>query len=606
VNRITRPIQLPDHNEPSSLRNLTQQQATSKLLFALLESLGVRQRKPGHSASRNDMKSISLWFGVVAIGNLIVFSALGVLIPWALNGGLEIPVVQSRTWAQCYHGDEGSGEKEAYLAADKYQKCWFNTSGILDSCGRQSGVIFDRPVMHVSRNASCPFADTSCYDGVQALQVEYVNVTLRDYGVNLDSRILHSHHLTCAPLRLTRFIMNDSDGRAWLRFVNKNASTWEDGSTSILRQQLSFPNGRARHPTDAYSSFWRDGEPPDLRYWGVGGRYSQYHEYVEQHPPLHPDLGRLDGDTFFVVFNAGRSRYKEPIDDPIYSARFRNIGLEYWPDFEYTALACLEQHRICITGSPSTCTRYASLMEANPRNFDRQPPRPFVDEVSAKELQAFQEVFYAATAFHYLSARGISALLSSQSQTWNTFTVPIDPLQQWTWDVMAWFESSFLLFRVYLQSMITGERRGAFITDEELREMLCGHVLFLDNNYTNINFLGLMMTLTAITIISAFSYAKQLTTAVRYIKEFSRQIFRAYRSKLQEFCVIRRLFPSAFLIMSQRHLQNRRRSDSEQASTPDVNLDPDLTVPSDLEGFLGVAPTGTQPSPLTSLQILNP
>jgi len=205
---------------------------------------GGRRQPYTRAARRDEMKSVSPWFGIIALGNLVVFLALGVLIPWFLTGGLETPVVQSRTWSGCYRYDgsndlSGKGEKEAYLASNKYESCWFNTSRIPDSCRWGENIILDRPTMHVSRNISCPFARRACYPDTQPLQLNHVNLTLRDYGLNFDSRLLHSRRLTCAPLKLENFITIDSDGTAWLLFARVDPSMMESGALAPLSQPLS-------------------------------------------------------------------------------------------------------------------------------------------------------------------------------------------------------------------------------------------------------------------------------------------------------------------------------------------------------------------------------
>lgn len=126
----------------------------------------------------------------------------------ASHNGLETPVVQSKTWEGCLRNDgsndlNGKGEKEAYLAADKYTRCWFNTSDILDSCPRQDNIILERPMLEVSQSARCPFVEGACHPDTLPLQLDHVNLSLRDYGVNLDSEIILSRRLLCSTADLS-------------------------------------------------------------------------------------------------------------------------------------------------------------------------------------------------------------------------------------------------------------------------------------------------------------------------------------------------------------------------------------------------------------------
>ena len=126
VKRVTRPIQLSDENEPDSLSHLTQREAILHSVTTLsLWFKGDQGHVFSQALRHREMKSISPWFGAIAVGNLVIFLVLGILVPWALTGGLNPPLVQSRTWDGCYRHDgssdlTGKGEKEAYLAADKY------------------------------------------------------------------------------------------------------------------------------------------------------------------------------------------------------------------------------------------------------------------------------------------------------------------------------------------------------------------------------------------------------------------------------------------------------------------------------------------------------
>lgn len=72
---------------------------------------------------------------------------------------------------------------------------------------------------------------------------------------------------------------------------------------------------------------------------------------------IHPDLRRDDGTVFVVGFRAGQSYYNYPVDDPLFSAHdFDEEDEIYYPDYEITALGCVEQYRFCTHPKPELCS----------------------------------------------------------------------------------------------------------------------------------------------------------------------------------------------------------------------------------------------------------
>jgi hypothetical protein len=526
VKRITRPIQLPDHDSPDSLQHLSQRDAI--LIFIVFSwRLIRRQPRPTTILLPNGMKSVSPWFGIAAVINLIAFICLGAVIPWVLTGGLGIPVIQSKAWDGCSHGMEANHFEIAYRSSDNYRNCWHNHSKIPEFCSQQDGALLDRPFMYESRNVSCPFQEIACQGDVQPLQLEYVNLTLREYGMNIFSRLLHSRRLTCAPLKLSRLIMQDSTGKTWLSFSKPYPSPHVE-----LRLQLSSPDGRTSDPWGPFDHFTGleiDKGPPRLRFWAAqasvntnGSRYF--------HVRVRPEFERYDGQIVFLAFNAGWLRYGTPMDDPMYFAHLQySQASVYAPDYEYTALACLEQHQFCIAGHLGACSPYLSLTDAQ-QHISQEAKRLMHDTIT-KDLGAFSEAFAWSSIAAFIRARGSSPLLSYHTDLSGLWAPRVDPVDQWTREVKSWFESSFLTFRVFLQFKATGKFLGSFVRDdEELRERLCAHILLRDSNYTNINFFGLVMTLFAVAMISAFSHARKLASCTRRAMRFFTTVFEQFCS----------------------------------------------------------------------------
>ncbi|KAM7217298.1 hypothetical protein V8F06_007355 [Rhypophila decipiens] len=539
VKRLTRPIQLPDDNDPDSLDSLTQKQAISsciRIYRLRRRDPPINQEPAAHTVTgrTSSMRWVSPWFGIAVTVNVLVFIVLGVLLPWLLTSGLESPIVQSRTWDGCLRNDgsrdlSGNADKEAYFAADKYDRCWFNTSGILDSCPPNDSILLDRPDLKVSYNVSCPFAPGACHPDAPPLQLDYVKLTLRDYGVNIDSGLTHSRRLTCAPLRIEHFTTIDADGEPWLTFARLNSSNDKDPAPSLryplswtedgdedrttmeawinprLRVRLSSPDGRAPSPTNPIWYYGQEDTAPDFQTWAVRSG-------PHQDPTIHPDLDLVSGKTFIVAFKAGRVRYMQPINDPMYSAHSRQGGRFYLADYEYTALACVEQNQICHSGSAASsfepaCTPYTSFDVATQEFIPIGTRTSEINHESVKNFHTFWDLFRSCDAGAFVEARGIGSLLPGQPNIQNWFNVQLNPDVQWMLDARAWFESSFLLFRVHLLAMVTGDRAGAhYHADESARDELRGRALPADGDHTNIHLLALVASPLSIIPVAASSH----------------------------------------------------------------------------------------------------
>ncbi|KAK0750203.1 hypothetical protein B0T18DRAFT_428194 [Schizothecium vesticola] len=202
--------------------------------------------------------------------------------------------------------------------------------------------------MHVqSDSIPCPFSLKACHPYSTPLQLDYINVSLRDVGLNFRSDILFSRRTICSLLNINHFLLTTSNGTAWFHLAAPNSSQYEDGSRPNGRQKLKYPDGRNPPPSKMH---WLEERTPDLRYWS--GSFQE---------GAHPDFLRPDAEVFILVYDAGRAVYRQPINDPMYSAhnRLRDQGRDYWPDYEYTAMACAEQYRLCLRDG--ACTDYTSM-----------------------------------------------------------------------------------------------------------------------------------------------------------------------------------------------------------------------------------------------------
>ncbi len=247
------------------------------------------------------------------------------------------------------------------------------------------------------------------------------------------------------------------------------------------------------------STGWR-GRTPDLRSWGYSNRFA------------HADLRRSDGDIFLLIYDAGRAVYSHPVDDPIYSAHQRLDGQVrgYFPDFQYTAMARLEQYRICLPSSPGECMHYAPSWAAHTSCLRRCPPAGGGCFDRPREIAEACRLFTTlGTITSFVNARGVAAMLAFERSTWNNPYISIDPFDQWVWDVKAWFESSFLMMPQSILLEVMGDP-DPWVKSRGAKENFCGRVLFLDGDFTNINFPGFVLTLVLVAGISGLTHATQI------------------------------------------------------------------------------------------------
>jgi len=489
VIRIIRPIQLPDNDEPNSLLRLSQYDAMSRLLSNISPWW---QRRS--STSSNGMTVTSPLFGTAAIVNTAIFVVMGVLIPWLLTGGLETPVVQSKPWNGCpvsgdiienteyyYTPSWFTSNLNLYVSIEKYRQCWQSLSNATpgqSSCSRVDGPIVDHPQVHTTyQPTSCRVAEQTCVKNMSEFRVDHESLTLRDYGLNVESALRHSRRLTCTPLDLPVFVVENQ--------------VWGDSFRTTTDQP-------SRTPNLTLQSYIIDDR---LECPSCEGLL----EYFQ----------RDDGDTFFVVVEKdGPNRTRrhgqvfalilDRYDRHQAFTSHRYDSIRYSSDNDYAAVMCQEQHRICLDTSPGRCTQFANIS-----NAVEEVVEILEDRKTIKELCAFYDIFDTTTTAALLQEGEDVAV-----HPWST-RAP----RPWTTEVIKWFEGAVLLTRANLHAVVTGRAQGvsrainATIARREsphipakYMELFCQSSLLLDSDYTNINFVGLSMALATMVAINTASH----------------------------------------------------------------------------------------------------
>jgi hypothetical protein len=480
-----------------------------------------RQNSQSISTSPKDL-------GILAIINVAGFFICGILAPLYLTGNLSTTVVLSKSIDSCigYEDRKQSSRYTAQLADSFFKKCLLNTSDVFTSCSKESGIVGSTPQLHISREETCPFPGDVCQDGVQPVRLEYVGLSSRDYGVNLGSQVLVDHRVVCAPLKIDRFLLvdrayNDTHfpGKTGIWFGRKYHDPTFNGTGSgiygTLLATLNGPNQYSGEYSGNYVASYSRPQPAyDLNVYPIG-----LHGSASE--TIHPSLRRDDGDVFIVMFRAGRSLYETttPIDDPFYAAhnKFDPSGTIYIPDYEATALGCVEQYKLCWNAKISSCTNWGISVDVSVKLMLSAYPNLTTDRELLLDLGFVYPFFTTmASVDKYLHQRaGTQMLISSLFRDFDVVLDLHDHKEQWILEVQAWFITAFVNARYSL--LQTVRRDGPKRTGNETKPMLklCHSVLFQNNDYTNINFISLLACTSVLLLICAVSWGDTITKAWR-------------------------------------------------------------------------------------------
>jgi hypothetical protein len=511
--RLTEPkVQLPDKDEQIHLS----QGNAIRILFRSL-------RREKHTPT-DTIRKISPWIGVVATVNILLFLILGVVLPWTLSSQSSVVLSNGKDACVGYYDSQSISNSE--LAEALYMNCWYNLTGgsIAPACGNEKGMLVDRPKLYISRAAGCPFPGDVCQNGVESVQLEHSNLSLRQFGIHSRSKVQMSHRLTCAPLNLEPFLnVSSSLDTATVSFCDPNHPSFP--SLPYHGTQISSANGPNSFTDQLSGHLAANAElPSDLKVWpndisSFGFKARAYEEKT------HPSLRRQDGTTFIVGLRAGRSQYGYPIDDPLFSAHQAYRGDTYYPDYELTALGCVEQFQLCDEQIPSKCTPWESDLD-NSTSYPAISVNTENDESTFAMLLFYITLVSEASVRHYLSEdRGTAVMLSYPlTQRWKTSVTYIDAKEQWILELKAWFETAFIKAR-YLEINIRGHP-GAIIAKPEGwigegdLDRFCEQMLFTDVNYNNVDFIQFLIITSCLIVLCLLSISKTIAHVATKLSKF--------------------------------------------------------------------------------------
>jgi hypothetical protein len=239
---------------------------------------------------------------------------------------------------------------------------------------------------------------------------------------------------------------------------------------------------------------------------------------------IHPLLRLSDAQTFVLVLKAGGTWYSSPnpITDPLFEARkLAPQSIYYIPDREATGIGCGEQTQICIDfPSGLKCYPWTKGLRDYPRTLFR-------------DLQQFNDI---DTVREYMVVfwRNLESSSGEQSLQYfirRRFILPnpllvkplvldpfrismirnIDTERQWISELSALFNKARYWQKITTLAIVRNTLNRKNNTPFDLgKYSLCDKILFIDADFTNINWIGMWITVGVLLLLWIISYGVSL------------------------------------------------------------------------------------------------
>jgi hypothetical protein len=348
-------------------------------------------------------------------------------------------------------------------------------------------------------------------------------VTTKSAGLNLPSKdIKLQHRVLYAPLDLSYFIAEEN-GNPKLYFHDPSSQFWNSNTSHLIPfftrrlQTLNGPNRLSRN----YSGGISNPEECFLSPKMETEMFPGYHlkNDADTRSIMHTLLKVENGTIFTLVIFHGLADYEstEPIVDPLFSSRRLKANLYapmYMPDHEANAIGIKEQYRFCMDSTSGNPIELCSPWQSNrwsPTTADSEDdPYQRVQETdpTMSITKRFgddgfpSDIMTALTGsnstrwahFTFLSLSSVEQFLRDSTQLplskmfQNLRISPrIDPYNQTDSEVKAIFAMTYFQLRFGMLQLVQEKMNGS---------TNCGAMLFSNPDYTNFNFIGMVVVLT--------------------------------------------------------------------------------------------------------------
>jgi hypothetical protein len=512
-------VRMPDTRTPDPLLELSQSKAIEIFLSWLSEKtsrLLARICRRESITDGQDEPVESPLFGFASTLVILFFLFIGAAAPWWLTeGALGTPIVKSKITEDCINSEDPEHLLDVWNRETRADEI-FNLCRDELNAGCDSPYWLSDPQITKTRPTICPFEGSICFNNTPSFQITHWNISAFEMGVSSRSKLRISHRLTCSPISLDPFLWGYQN--ASIIYIQQlHFDTMIRSNVSLV---LSTKNGPNKFSSESSGALMYEANGPwDLTVLPRNLLGANLFEPLK----LNKLLQRNDARPFLVIYRAGNARYVHDTDDPFFSAH--NIINPDTPgtcaDYEATGLGCVEQFQYCFTQSQLPI--YSTEWGASNDQYSQMVTYLWTRYIQANKYdgrlnvlmehsndQYILSINEMANLFKYFDSRfGVYEYLSMRIE--NHKMVPLrrrkslnkeiqwldSDTEEWIIEVETWFMKAYLsgILTVQDGAMFAKPNLTIGLSPEYIRKWkLCGRVLFHNQDFTNINWIGLWIT----------------------------------------------------------------------------------------------------------------
>jgi hypothetical protein len=370
-----------------------------------------------------------------------------------------------------------------------------------------------------------------------ALRLQRFSTRPSDFGLNADRRITQQHTLTCVPLEIARhevpFGLHLQATVYWVGYPEGSYNSSKPTKHGWFTDHLEANDFLTQRRYNKDGHLWRTEYEN-----GLWERDSRILYELAVYPGLanstrqtelvniHPGVNITNGDMFITMLKHGMEDL--PGISFMYSPLQESTLLQpgWWGGVPTSyALVCFELYQLCLERS---CTGWLAKDNAL-ATLQWGLRKDYGDKLASALLPVYNLMANASSLRNFLSYQHRSTIvLRSIMKRVPGLRRMLSQRPQWQWEVRAWFELSFLMFKFNLMASIKDEGRGpeeprAYFNDTE---WVCDKLLFQYTRISNVNVLGLLVAICAALVICMLSVVREiLAFAKRQLKNLYRSLY---------------------------------------------------------------------------------
>jgi len=278
----------------------------------------------------------------------------------------------------------------------------------------------------------------------------------------------------------------------------------------------------------------------------------------------------MEGGYIGINCNTGESTKESRAFARIFAKLSQELILEVEPheidplaarivDQEYTAIGCVEQHRFCILDSPMICTAWGRQEDILPDMTKILLKMGYQDAMSDFESLHQPLVLNGTVAEYVRYMGGVAALMC-----WNGDRLTgIDPNEQWIIELKAWMEASLLKARYMMSNILVKPQdrpREIWNGQNASWSWPCSRIMFLNGDYTNIDFVQLLIIVCCLLSLCALSFESRILAGANKVCTYCGNIISVAVVILREMgqAVLKQLNVACWAVSTPAWPENRR------------------------------------------------